>query len=166
MIKQVRRVVHFFILAIASGCFLSYLPVWLMRDRQSTGAGLVGTFWGVALLSRLPLEYTRQMVVWFGALLMTVAVCDAAEDLLGKKDDQRIVADEFIGYWTTMLFVPRSVFAVVLAFILFRLFDTWKPLGIRRLGDLPGGVGVVIDDLAAGAIANVLLHCVGLVHPL
>jgi phosphatidylglycerophosphatase A len=161
-----QRIKRFIIVGLASGGYLSYVPVWLIKDRQSTGAGLIGSFWGVFLLSRLPLERGKEILVWVAALAMSIAVSDAAEEILGNKDDQRIVIDEFIGYWTAMLFLPRSLLAVSAAFILFRLFDTWKPAGIRQLGHLPGGWGVVADDIAAGAAANVLVRLLSYIHPL
>src|SRR5471032_1463674 len=93
------------ILALASGGFLSYLPVWLLPHRRTTGAGLVGSLWGVLLLKGLPLTPLRQILVWTGVLAISVAVSDAAEEILGHKDDQRIVIDEFIGVWTAILFL-------------------------------------------------------------
>ena len=161
-----QTVVRWTTLALASGCFISYLPVWLLPNRRATGAGLTGSVWGVLLLRGLPVTFWSGAAVWAGAVALSVAVSDAAEETMGRKDDQRIVIDEFVGTWTAVLFLPRSPFAVALAFLLFRLFDTWKPAGIRRLGDLPGGWGVVLDDLAAGAAANGCLRLLQLLHPL
>jgi len=154
------------ILALASGGFLSYLPVQWLPHRRLTGAGLVGSLWGVAALQALPIDKTRGILVWIGAVALSLVISDLAEAFLQKKDDARIVIDEFVGYWTAILFLPRSAPAVIMAFILFRLFDSWKPLGIRRCGNLPGGWGIVLDDLAAGLAANVLLQIVNFIHPL
>src|SRR5258706_6058450 len=116
--------------ALATGGFVSYIPVWLMKNRRLTGSGLVGSFWGVVFLSWLPLENWPQIATWLGAFVMSVVVSDAAEEIYGVKDDPRIVIDEFIGYWTAILFLPRSTPVVFVVFVLFRLFDAWKPLGI------------------------------------
>src|SRR5688572_10802278 len=102
--------------AIATGGYLSYLPAALMRGRQHTGAGLIGTFWGVALLSWLPSDPFRQAAVWLGACAIAVVVGDFAEEALGKKDDPRIVIDETVGYWTAVLFLPRTAAVLVAAF--------------------------------------------------
>jgi phosphatidylglycerophosphatase A len=166
MVARGQKVVRAVVLAFASGGFFSYIPVWLLPNRRNSGSGLVGSFWGVLLLSRFPLGPIRQSFVWLAAFLISVAISDAAEEYLGVKDDPRIVIDEFIGYWTAMLFLPRTLSAVALAFVLFRLFDTWKPIGIRQVGNLPGGWGVVLDDVAAGLAANVFLRCLAFIHPL
>ena len=73
-------------------------------------------------------------------------------------DPSRIVADEMIGLWISMLWVPFSWLNLALAFGLFRLFDIWKPLGIRRLEKLPGGWGVMMDDVLAGIYALIVMQ--------
>ena len=153
-------------LALASGLFLSYLPARLMRSKRFTGAGLVGSLWGVALLPALAVSWRRQVVVLLGVVLIAVAVSDAAEESLGVTDDPRIVIDEIVGLWTAILFLPHSVPMIVLAFVLFRVLDVTKPGWIRRSGDLPGGWGVVMDDVVAGAAANLILQIVQVIHPL
>ena len=73
-------------------------------------------------------------------------------------DPSRIVADEMVGVWIAMLGVPFSFSNLALAFVLFRIFDIWKPLGIRRMERYPGGWGVMLDDVLAGVYAAVVLH--------
>jgi phosphatidylglycerophosphatase A len=153
------------IVALATGCYISYIPAWIFPNRRTTGAGLLGTFWGVLMLSWLPIEPVPQLLVWLLALGLSIAIGDAAEKILAVKDDPRIIVDEFIGAWTALLFLPRSGAVVALSFVLFRIFDTWKPAGIRRLGNLPGGWGVVMDDIAAGLASNVLIHMLRLIRP-
>ena len=72
-----------------------------------------------------------------------------AEESLGH-DAGPIVIDEVIGQSLALLFVPHTLVAFVGAFFLFRLFDIWKPLGAREIQRLPGGFGVVADDVIAG----------------
>jgi phosphatidylglycerophosphatase A len=70
---------------------------------------------------------------------------------LGKKDPQIVVVDEVAGLLVTMLPMREvSWLAVVIGFALFRLFDVFKPWPIRKLEQLPGGWGIVLDDIAAG----------------
>jgi phosphatidylglycerophosphatase A len=73
-------------------------------------------------------------------------------------DPSKVVVDEMVGLWIAMLGVPFSWVNLVLAFVLFRIFDIWKPLGVRRLERLPGGWGVMMDDVLAGVYACLLLH--------
>jgi phosphatidylglycerophosphatase A len=105
-------------------------------------------------------------------IFFAVAICGEAEVRLGKKDPGEVVLDEFVvmplcflGWWRAL---PAGwpVWAVWLAgFALFRLFDIWKPLGIRRLQELPGGWGVVVDDVAAALAACAGLHLLHLLLP-
>lgn len=74
------------------------------------------------------------------------------------KDPSRIVIDEIAGMWISMLAVPVNIINLALAFVLFRLFDIWKPLGIRKIDQMSGGWGVMMDDVAAGTVAAALMH--------
>jgi phosphatidylglycerophosphatase A len=78
------------------------------------------------------------------------------EARLGVTDPGVIVVDEVAGMLVACLAHPRTLLSVLGLFLLFRVLDVWKPLGIRRLQGLPGGLGVVLDDLAAGACATLL----------
>lgn len=75
-----------------------------------------------------------------------------------KHDDQRIVVDEVVGLFTTMIFIPITWKTIVLSFILFRVFDIWKPLGIRKFDNLHSNASVIVDDLVAGVYANFTLR--------
>lgn len=100
----------------------------------------------------LPLPWSLALL----ALVTGIAIVCAgiAEETLGH-DAHPIVIDELVGQWIALLFVPRSLVAYGAAFLLFRLFDIWKPLGAREAQALPGGWGVVTDDVIAGATACV-----------
>lgn len=76
------------------------------------------------------------------------------------KDPSKVVIDEAVGMWITMLFVPFSYLNLIIGFTLFRLFDIFKPLGIRNLENLNGGLGVMADDVLAGIYANVVLQII------
>ena len=79
--------------------------------------------------------------------------------LFGKKDPQKVVVDEVIGQLIVFLFVPfdRHWYFVLAGFLLFRLFDIWKPYPIRLLENLPAGIGVCADDILAGVYGGVCL---------
>lgn len=93
-----------------------------------------------------------------------VALCGEAEFRMSKKDPGEVILDEFVAM--PLCFIgwralpnPLPVWAVFIAgFVLFRLFDILKPFGIRRLQGLPGGWGVVVDDLAAALAACATMH--------
>ena len=79
-----------------------------------------------------------------------------------QADPSECVVDELAGQWIACAFAPISFLAFLLAFVLFRVFDILKPWPISRLEKLPGGVGIMADDLAAavaaGAIIAILAH--------
>ena len=79
------------------------------------------------------------------------------EAVLERKDPGVIVIDEVAGMMVSVLLLPRTLGVLVCAFLLFRLFDIWKPFPAREAQALRGGFGVVVDDLIAGVYALVLL---------
>ena len=100
------------------------------------------------------------------AILITILItlqgvrsADVVEEIWGK-DHQRVVIDEVAGMCITLLCVPVRWEYIVLGLILFRFFDILKPLYIRKMEDLPGGLGVMADDVLAGVYANVILQLV------
>ena len=99
-------------------------------------------------------------------LYVSVAFCGEAEFRIGRKDPGEVILDEFVVMPLCFLGWPAQVgpmprWAVLLAgFALFRLFDILKPFGISKLQDLPGGWGVVIDDVAAALAACGTLHLI------
>jgi phosphatidylglycerophosphatase A len=83
---------------------------------------------------------------------------EVAERYYKKKDDGRVVIDEFIGQWIALYLIPMTLWTPLAAFFLFRFFDIAKPFPARRLQYLRGGLGIVIDDVFAGIYANLVLQ--------
>ena len=81
------------------------------------------------------------------------------------KDSSRVVVDEVAGMCISLLFVPLSLSTIIAGLILFRFFDIAKPLGIRKMEALPGGWGVMADDVLAGIYANLMLQIIIWVTP-
>jgi len=77
-----------------------------------------------------------------------------AERIFGRRDPQPVVVDEISGQMLSLLLLPLDVGGLSLGFALFRLFDIAKPFPVRRLERLPGGAGIMADDLLAGVYAN------------
>ena len=76
------------------------------------------------------------------------------------RDPSRAVWDEFAGMWITCLFLPKTLPWLAGAFVVFRVLDILKPWPIRRFEGLPGGLGIMADDLVAGVIGAVGLNVV------
>lgn len=76
----------------------------------------------------------------------------------GRPDPSLAVMDEVIGMWATCLLLPKSIPWLAAAFICFRILDVVKPWPINRLERLPGGLGIMADDLAAGLLGALILN--------
>ncbi len=74
------------------------------------------------------------------------------------KDPSKVVIDEVVGMWIALLMIPSGWMYTLAAFILFRFFDIYKPLFIRKAENLKGGWGIMMDDVVAGIYANVLIQ--------
>ncbi|MCY4043258.1 MAG: phosphatidylglycerophosphatase A [Candidatus Dadabacteria bacterium] len=91
-----------------------------------------------------------------------VFVCDWEARALGAKDPQTIVMDEAAGFfWTAMFFSSGGAVEIASGVVLFRLFDITKPFPSRRLENLPGGWGIVLDDVYAGILAGAGVFALG-----
>ncbi len=114
--------------------------------------------WALARLGAWPFVGGTVLVTLIGIWASSLFV-----RATGKDDDQRIVIDEVAGYLVTLLLVPKTAVHLALAFVLFRLFDIWKPGPVRWIDEhVHGGFGVMADDLAAGVIGALVLY--GLDH--
>jgi phosphatidylglycerophosphatase A len=85
-------------------------------------------------------------------------IAERAQNHWQKRDDQRIVIDEIMGYLLTMLWIPKTLLFISVGFLLFRLLDIAKPFPCRQLEKVRGGFGVVLDDVFAGIYANIALQ--------
>lgn len=128
------------------------------------GPGTFGTLVGVALdplLRPLGLELRIGIVVLMA--LFGIWLCGESARRLGAHDHPAIVWDEIVGYLALMLAFPAGWQWALAGFLAFRLFDIWKPWPIRQLDHaVPGGFGIMLDDLVAAAWGALLL--LGLVH--
>jgi phosphatidylglycerophosphatase A len=126
--------------------------------------GTLGSFMGllfhIILIQHLPvLPMTFTLIT---IILLAIVICDMAEKAIGEKDPSRVILDEFVAMPICFLgikhFVPATVAMWkiwVLGFVIFRIFDILKPLGIKKSQDLSGGIGIVVDDVIAAAYTNV-----------
>jgi phosphatidylglycerophosphatase A len=119
---------------------------------------------GIAVLIE---HYTSAKPGWFAALALAASgpgIWAAGETARQRqlKDPGLVVVDEVVGQWLTLAGARTLNWKSYLAaFLLFRLFDIWKPPPVRQLESLPGGVGIVADDLMAGLYAALVLLAAG-----
>jgi len=92
-----------------------------------------------------------------GLLVLGTLAAQRVEPDWGK-DSSRVVIDEVAGMWVGMLLIPVTGPNLLVGLVLFRFFDIVKPLFIRDMEQLPGGVGVMMDDVLAGLYTNLLLQ--------
>ena len=120
--------------------------------------GTAGTLVGVLIcLLCYPMPWTIRLLFVIAISVFSIYVAGQAEIFYGKTDDQRIVIDEIVGLQVTMLPVAITGLHLCLAFVLFRIFDIWKPFPIEGFQKFHGGWGVVADDLGAGVYAGLIL---------
>lgn len=119
----------------------------------------------VASLAALPFAW---LLAYYGGNLALLAAtlasavigtwaCDAYARSTNSVDPSECVADELAGQWLTFAFAPLSLAGIVLAFLLFRLFDVLKPWPIPLAEQLEGGLGIMADDIVAAVMAGLLL---------
>lgn len=134
-------------------CYTGYSPV---------GPGTVGSL--VAFLPYILLSHFRgpllilYCVVFF---FLGVWASNRIEKETGEHDPGLINLDEVVGQWIALIALPASGWIVwTAAFVLFRAFDMLKPFPVNRTQSLPGGWGVMVDDVLAGIYANLILQIV------
>jgi len=143
-----------FILLLATGFGVGFSPLV---------PGTMGTLVAIPLyliLSSIPSPVYEWTVITFFFLASWIS--DRAQTYWGKKDDQRIVIDEIMGFFIAMMWMPRKATFMIIGFFIFRFFDILKPPPIRRLEKVGGGYGVVLDDVMAGVYANIVLQVIRL----
>ena len=162
---------NFWLKFFATGAFISYIPTAILRNKKNSGAGLLGTFEAFVLyLFVMPKEPLYQAMTVLGVILISVYGSDKVRFKDEKKDNPKIVIDEIAGYFTATAFLPKEFLIMVLAFVLFRIFDTTKLSFIKKAENfgqnLPektkskyclNGAAVVLDDVLAGIISNLII---------
>lgn len=151
VLKTVERWV---VLGLATVGFVGWAPYHFVPFRKLKGSGFLGTLVGWGLVWVLPVG------PWYGVwtfvmVALAILVSHRAETYL-THDDPRIVIDEVAGMWVAAWGVAREPVPLITAFLAFRVFDVMKGPWGRAAARLPGGWGIVADDVAAALIANVL----------
>lgn len=137
-------------------------PMGRWGRAPGTNGSLAGLLFFATVLPRFEAIALVALTIVLGWL--AVGLCGEAERRLASKDPGFVILDEFVAMplcflgWQELAVIVPGWTLLLGGFALFRLFDIWKPLGIRKLQELPGGWGVVADDLAAAALSCVVLH--------
>ncbi len=165
----------------------SKLQLTAPSEKKTLWAWTVGTFFGAGLLKPGPGTYgsIAGLLLWFAiakalhptpfTLAIGTASAAIAATLIGipaativaresgREDPGHVVIDEVAGQLFALIFLPADWPHAVLALVLFRLFDIFKPPPIRQLERLPAGTGIMMDDVAAGLVACVVAQALLLV---
>ncbi len=143
-----RRLTLFF----ASGAYTGYAPV---------ASGTFGTlvaiplFWLFAPLQQYSVALA--LLIWIASVVLACVIAHRAEQLLGEHDSGVIVIDEVVGYLGATLFLPATWEHTLLAFFVFRALDVIKPFPAGWIDRrMPGGAGVVLDDVVSGLYSNIV----------
>ncbi len=142
------------------------LATWFGCGYAPKGPGTAGSL--AAIVLAWPLAQYAGLRPWGFAILAAVVTLPAiwAADVTaretGLKDPQIVVIDEVVGQWLALAGASVLNWKTFLAaFLLFRAFDNWKPPPVRQLERLPGGTGIVLDDVMAGLYAALVLFAAG-----
>lgn len=134
------------ILAIATGFYSGMLP-----KAPGTWGSLAAIIFWLPLRSLSLLHYIYALIIVF---VVGVLVAGTAEKLLNRPDAGPIVIDEFLGMFITLMLAPNHPVAWVFGFILFRIFDIFKPFPVSWFDQkIHGGIGIMMDDVCAGIYA-------------
>jgi len=145
-------------MVVATAGYIGYFPI---------APGTAGSLAGLVVLA---------FVRWIGVPAFEIATIIAvllagiwsasiAEQTLNRKDPGPVVIDEVLGMLITVALLPLSLTGVLVAFLLFRIFDVVKPFPARRLEALHGGAGIMLDDAVAGLYGYVTLRLLVMFAP-
>jgi len=123
----------------AVGCLLLWLYIYIIG---------IGNYWYF--------QIGFLLITIFTTILGAIATREVEKEW--GEDPSKVVIDEIIGVWISLLFLPLTWQNILIGFILFRIFDIAKPFGIRKLEAVKNGWGVMLDDVLAGIYANVCLQ--------
>lgn len=137
---------------IATGLGLGFSP---------KAPGTIGALGGclVAILLKQYSACYNELLAFLIVIFYLLGVyCSNKLETVWGKDPSRIVIDEIVGMWISLLALPSGWLYMLAAFILFRFFDIYKPLYIKRMEKLKGGWGIMMDDVLAGIYTNVAIQ--------
>lgn len=146
------RLTDFAVKLFSSGFFIGYVPV---------ASGTAGSLLVIVLYLLLSASPVIDKIWIILPVLYFIGVWTATHcEVFWGKDSRRIIIDEIVGMFVTLVFLPLNIKILWLGFFIFRAFDIIKPPPIRFSERLPRGWGVMTDDLIAGIYANLVLRLI------
>jgi phosphatidylglycerophosphatase A len=143
-----KKFIHY---AIASGFGSGFAPV---------APGTAGSLLALVIFYLFPLTNVFWIIIILVVFFIGVHSATAVENYMDKEDPGMVVVDEMAGQWIALLFIPVNYYTLSGAFILFRVFDIFKPYPINKSQKLKGGWGIMVDDVIAGVYANFVLQLI------
>jgi phosphatidylglycerophosphatase A len=139
------------VMFIATGCYIGNI---------SFAPGTFGSVLGLPICFFLSkTDLSMAVLLTLIGILCAVWIANEAEKILKTKDPGCIVIDEIAGIILTLFGLPFNIISVTAGFLVFRTLDIWKPYPIRFLENkFSGGIGIVLDDVAAGILSNLILR--------
>ncbi|MDP6014754.1 MAG: phosphatidylglycerophosphatase A [Candidatus Latescibacteria bacterium] len=137
--------------AVATVLFSGRAPI----APGTAGSAVTAVAWFVFGSTLTPLTWILLLASVTGIAVVTAG---AEARALGREDPGPVVIDEAAGFLFTVAFLPHGLWTTLAAFVLFRILDILKPPPARQLEALHGGWGIVLDDVAAGIMGNLMLH--------
>jgi phosphatidylglycerophosphatase A len=141
---------NFFEKLIGSGFYSGYVPV------------APGTFGSLAALLIYLIPGFENLYIILPAILLSIVlgipIATKFEKVYNKQDPRYCTIDEFAGMWISLILVPKEIIPVTAAFFIWRIMDIIKPYPARKLEELKGGLGVMMDDIAASVYALLFVH--------
>lgn len=141
----------------ASLFFLGYFPF---------ASGTLGSAVTVLLIWFVNLKYpfffssaniAYQWIAIMTVIAISIFLSSKSKDIFGSNDPSPVIIDELAGQLITFFLIPLSAKTLIAGFVLFRFFDIVKPFPVHNMEEIEGGVGITMDDVAAGIYANLSL---------
>ncbi|MFB0527010.1 MAG: phosphatidylglycerophosphatase A [bacterium] len=136
---------------LATGFFVGYSPF---------APGTMGTLLAFLLYAILPTTVPFYWMLILCLIIGGTIISHRAENILRQIDSPKIVIDEVCGYFIAMAFLPKTLGLMIVGFVIYRLLDVVKIYPIKKLEIVAGGLGIMLDDIYAGVITNIILHII------
>ncbi|MBI5730171.1 MAG: phosphatidylglycerophosphatase A [Ignavibacteriales bacterium] len=125
---------------------------------MKTASGTWGSFAGLIIYLIPGFENPSLMILMISLfILIGVPIATKFESIYGK-DPKECTIDEIVGMWISLLFLPKKIWWIILAFLIWRVLDIIKPYPARNLEKVKGGWGIMLDDIMAGIYSFILIQ--------
>ena len=123
-----------------------------------TASGTWGSLAGLIIYLIPGFENPSLMILMISLFILIGVPIATKFELIYGNDPKECTIDEIVGMWITLLFLPKKIWWIILAFLIWRVLDIIKPYPARKLENVKGGWGVMLDDIMAGIYSFVLVQ--------